>query len=458
MPSTFTQNLGVELPATGEQANIWGSTVNRNMATIDLAINGNTQILIGSNPPYQLTVADGVTLPQGATPLIMWTGPQTALGVVHIDWQSTRQHLYIMKNQTTGGYAINFQQGNGSLFSLQAGYDAIIYSDGGGTNANVGAAVASPQFTNILATGNLQVNGSINGILTTDTNGNVLLSGGLGVGGPAAIPDPVTINGLGYGQLRLVEGNYGVFFRNDGSALYLMITASGTPYGNAAGLWPLGIDLASRCVGLAGYAPTSAFGLNVPSIHSVTLSLDGGLTVGGGITGAGGLSISGARTTLSSAAGDPFILGLQNGSLLTYVGTNSAGQFMVANSGGSALMTVDPAAGAVSIAGPLTMGGQLSVPAAGIRFYDGSVQTTAISNNFPGNITVNGVVYGNPNVQQAGTLYCFPFNGTYPHAPPHTVLFSHNEADSYVTIYVTRSDGTRWLANINLVESLGPQP
>ena len=49
-----------------------------------------------------------------------------------------------------------------------------------------------------------------------------------------------------YGQYRMVQGNYGVFFRNDGTATYMpLITNSGDPYGQWNTLRPLRIDNAS---------------------------------------------------------------------------------------------------------------------------------------------------------------------------------------------------------------------
>lgn len=48
-----------------------------------------------------------------------------------------------------------------------------------------------------------------------------------------------------YGQYRMVQGNYGVFFRNDGGNTYFLITASGDQYGVWNSLRPLRIDNAS---------------------------------------------------------------------------------------------------------------------------------------------------------------------------------------------------------------------
>ncbi len=76
-------------------------------------------------------------------------------------------------------------------------------------------------------------------------NGNV----GIGTTGPGAMLDVAgTIRasgeitgtmGSGYGQFRMVSGNYGAFFRNDGSNTYLLLTNSGDQYGQWNSLRPI---------------------------------------------------------------------------------------------------------------------------------------------------------------------------------------------------------------------------
>lgn len=51
--------------------------------------------------------------------------------------------------------------------------------------------------------------------------------------------------GSGYGQLRMIAGNYGSFWRNDGATTYLLLTASGDQYGSWNGLRPFYVDNAS---------------------------------------------------------------------------------------------------------------------------------------------------------------------------------------------------------------------
>ena len=58
MPSTYTNNGGIELPANGEQASTWGNTVNDNMSIIDRLTNGVGSITL-SGTTHTLTTTDG---------------------------------------------------------------------------------------------------------------------------------------------------------------------------------------------------------------------------------------------------------------------------------------------------------------------------------------------------------------------------------------------------------------
>jgi hypothetical protein len=48
-----------------------------------------------------------------------------------------------------------------------------------------------------------------------------------------------------YGQIRMICGNYGAFFRNDGGTLYLLLTNSGNQYGVWNDLRPIQVNLAT---------------------------------------------------------------------------------------------------------------------------------------------------------------------------------------------------------------------
>ena len=63
MPSTYTVNLGIEKPATGEQSGTWGDTTNTNFDILDQAINGAVRVTLTSagtsGSPNQLQITNG---------------------------------------------------------------------------------------------------------------------------------------------------------------------------------------------------------------------------------------------------------------------------------------------------------------------------------------------------------------------------------------------------------------
>ncbi len=62
------------------------------------------------------------------------------------------------------------------------------------------------------------------------------------------------------GQFRLTQGGYGVFFRNDGTNLYILLTNSGSPSGSFNALRPFIINLATGAVSIDATGVGSSFG------------------------------------------------------------------------------------------------------------------------------------------------------------------------------------------------------
>ena len=71
MASTYTSNVGIEKPGSGEQAGTWGTTTNSNFDIIDQALHGQAQITITGS--QDLTTNDGSTS-DGANTVLILTG------------------------------------------------------------------------------------------------------------------------------------------------------------------------------------------------------------------------------------------------------------------------------------------------------------------------------------------------------------------------------------------------
>ena len=161
MPSTYTTNGGIELPANGEQAATWGTTVNDNMQIVDRLTNGVGAITL-SGTTHTLTTSDG-TVSDGQYRVLVLGGSPSGTNTVTVA-PNDAQHLYIVKNAS--GQTATFTQGSGANVSILNGTTKIIYCDGGGTGAVV------VDLTGSIDLGALIVNGIT--VTATGTELNIL--------------------------------------------------------------------------------------------------------------------------------------------------------------------------------------------------------------------------------------------------------------------------------------------
>jgi hypothetical protein len=132
MPSSYTSNLGIELPADGELDGVWGDAVNDNMNILDRAINGSV-VLSLSGTSSNLTTTDG-TLSNGQYKLLVLGGTPSGTHTVTIV-PNDAQKIYFVYNLS--GQSVVFAQGSGTTVTIANNDSGIIYSDGGGGAAGV---------------------------------------------------------------------------------------------------------------------------------------------------------------------------------------------------------------------------------------------------------------------------------------------------------------------------------
>src|SRR5215467_8168088 len=134
MPSTFTTNLNLEKPLTGEQAGSWGETVNANMDAVDAAIDGSITITVPLTLDAQHPIHLGSNIGDpGLHKVINFVGTLAATGYVQII-PGNAQRIYMVINNCTDRagaghqYDLIFQQGDaatGHTYSLPMGRSAI---------------------------------------------------------------------------------------------------------------------------------------------------------------------------------------------------------------------------------------------------------------------------------------------------------------------------------------------
>lgn len=258
MASTYSSRLRIELIGTGEQSGIWGDTTNTNLGTlIDEAIAGVAPVTM-TDADYTLTVANGAT-DQSRKAVVVLSGTLSAARNVICP---TSQKVYIVKNSTTGGYAITFKTSAGSGVSVPNGKTMLLYCDG----TDVLSGVDSLSSASIA--GGLTVNG--NTTLGDSSSDTITITGtvqpGVVVSGSSS-GDAVRITQAGSGNALLVED------ASNPDATPFVVTGDGS-VGVGTGTPGSSLDvkgtirLSGASSGYVGLAPASAAGSTTYTLPS----------------------------------------------------------------------------------------------------------------------------------------------------------------------------------------------
>ena len=172
MPSTFTDNGGIEKIGLGEQAGTWGTTTNTNLDIIDRLINGVGTITL-SGTTHTLTTSDG-SLSDGMFKVLVLAGSPSGTNTITIS-PNNADKLYFVKNGTS--QTATFTQGSGGNVSIAAGKGAIIFADGAGSTAAVTDLTALFSTSQAVDGINIGANTPGTGAFTALTVDNVVVNG-----------------------------------------------------------------------------------------------------------------------------------------------------------------------------------------------------------------------------------------------------------------------------------------
>jgi hypothetical protein len=127
MASTYSPNLRLELIGTGEQQGTWGSTTNTNLGTlIEEAIGGYTSVTVSDAGDTTLTTNNG-SADQARNMVLNLTG---TIGAARNVIVPAIEKVYIVKNATTGGFAVTVKVSGQTGVSVPNGSTYILYVDG----------------------------------------------------------------------------------------------------------------------------------------------------------------------------------------------------------------------------------------------------------------------------------------------------------------------------------------
>lgn len=125
--STYSSNLRLELIGTGEQQGTWGITTNTNLGTLlEQAITGYTAISVTDGADTTLTVANGAS-DQSRNMTLNLSGSLSAARTVICP---ATPKIYVVKNATTGGYAVTLKVTGQTGVSIPNGSTVVVYVDG----------------------------------------------------------------------------------------------------------------------------------------------------------------------------------------------------------------------------------------------------------------------------------------------------------------------------------------
>ena len=126
MPSSYSPLLRAELQASGENDATWGDKTNANFEDVfEVAIAGAVTLPL-FDADYTLTVNSG-TPDEARNAILIFTGVLTAQRTITIPSSSK---IYIVRNQTTGGFPVLVKTAIGTGKAVEANTSSIIYCDG----------------------------------------------------------------------------------------------------------------------------------------------------------------------------------------------------------------------------------------------------------------------------------------------------------------------------------------
>ena len=164
MPSSFSTNLGIEKPATGELSGTWGNVTNFNFDIFDRIVGFKSVTL--SNTSSTLTVratspsSGSSNVQDGMFRAIKFVDGGDIGGTVTLTISpNTSANLFFFQNSLSGSRDITVTQGSGANVTVTNGQTSIVYCDGAGSGAAVVSISDNLSMSNAKITG-----GSLSGI------------------------------------------------------------------------------------------------------------------------------------------------------------------------------------------------------------------------------------------------------------------------------------------------------
>ena len=365
MASTYSPNLALTLIGTGDQAGAWGNTTNVNLGTLlEQAISGYVTQTIAD-------VGDTtITIPNGATGVarnmaIECTGALTAGRNLLVP---NNKKLYVIYNNTTGGYAVTVKVAGQTGVSVPNGKKMLLVCDG--TDIVNAINYLSGTATNI--TGVAAVANGGTGVSTVPSNGQILIG-----------------NGTGY-SVANIQAGANVTVTNSAGGITISATGGGGGGGGVSG-----VTASAPLASSGGAVPDISLSGTVPVANGGT----GAATLTGYVKGNGTSAMTASSTIPGSdvsgnitgnAAGLSSTLGAASGG--TGNTSYTQGQILIGNSAGTLTKNTITAGSGISITngdGAITI---TASGAAGVSSFSAGSTGLTPSTGTTGAVTLGGTL------------------------------------------------------------------
>jgi len=353
MASSYT-GLGTELMTTGENAGDWGSKTNTNLQIIEQIAGGYTaQSIAGGVQTTTLSVSDGSTGAVLAHRVIEFTGTITGNQTVTIPLDV--QTFYVMKNNTSGAYTVNFKYASGSGSSVtwaatDKGTKLIYATADDGTNPNL-------------------VDSNIGGVGAYDLDGNELtLDADSDTSITASTDDQIDFEIAGADDFTMTANAFNVLTGSHATFADSANAKFGT--GNDMLVYHDGCNsYITNATGALKIA-TETSGIAITIGHSTSeVTVADNLTVTGTLTGTLATAAQGSVTSLGTLTALTVDDVAVNGKVVTMTGSASDTAVLTAGTNGTlSIVTTDAAAAAANI--QITADGTVDIDSAGVLTLD----------------------------------------------------------------------------------------
>lgn len=154
MASTYTDDLGIEKPTTGEQDGTWGTTVNNNIEQLVQAIVGYAEVTLPSvgstGTPNEIKITNTSSrseLSDGRNAYIEFVDGSDLGGTAYVQFTpSTSKHLAFIKNSLSGSRDLVVFQGtydDTRDLLISNGSVAIVFFSGDGSSTAVAVELSA---------------------------------------------------------------------------------------------------------------------------------------------------------------------------------------------------------------------------------------------------------------------------------------------------------------------------